>query len=66
MRLGVEKGEAGREKEREGGEVKFEREQSLGQSRRIILKGKEVFLFRCNDEKLGQILDSVTFQIKYG
>lgn len=42
MRLGVEKGEAGREKERE---VKFEREQSLGQSRRIILKGKEVFLY---------------------
>ena len=45
MRLGVEKGEAGREKERESGEVKFEREQSLGQSRRIILKGKEVFLY---------------------
>ena len=44
MRLGVEKGEAGREKEREGGEVKFEREQSLGQSRCIILKGKGTLL----------------------
>lgn len=45
MRLGVEEGEAGGEKGREGGGVKFEREQSLGQSRRIILKGKEVFLY---------------------
>ena len=44
MRLGVEKGEAGRKKEREGGEVKLEREQSLGQSRCIILKGKGTLL----------------------
>ena len=44
MRLGVEKGEAGGEKGREGGGVKFERGKSLGQSRCIILKGKGTLL----------------------